>query len=105
MNIIKSGPVLRYMNCLFVVVTTNSHSVLTGATVMALRIQVFAQVALLFCVVTASMGGIADWHKAFSKLENKVNAQQEEIKSLHQIIEQLEKRLEPLEVKGEFGEV
>ena len=31
--------------------------------------------------------------------------QQEEIKSLHQIIVQLEKRLEQLEVKGEFREV
>ena len=30
---------------------------------------------------------------------------QEEIKSLHQKIEQLEKRLEPLEEKGEFDQV
>ena len=51
------------------------------------------------------MGDFSDWQMGFSQLENKVNVQQEEIKSLHQIIEQLEKRLEQLEVKGEFGEV
>ena len=70
---------------------------------MAPRNQVFLQVALLFCVVTTSMGGITDWQKAFSQLENMVNVQQKEIMSLHQMIEQLEKRLEPLEAKGEFG--
>ena len=48
------------------------------------------------------MGGITDMKKAFSQLENKVKVQQKEIKSLYQLIEQLEKRLEPLEVKGEF---
>ena len=48
------------------------------------------------------MGGITDWEKAFSQIENKVNVQQEEIKSLYQIIEHLEKRLEQLERKGEF---
>ena len=72
---------------------------------MAPSIQLMVQMALWFCVVTTSMGGITDWEKAFSQLENKVNVQQEEIKSLHQMIEQLEKRLEQLEVKGEFGEV
>ena len=72
---------------------------------MVTSIQVFVQVPLLFCLVTASMGGITDLEKAFSQLENKVNVQQEEIKSLHQIIEQLEKRLEPLEVKGRFEEI
>ena len=51
------------------------------------------------------MGGITDWQKTLSQLETKVNVQQEEIKSLHQIIEQLEKRLEQLEAKGEFDEV
>ena len=51
------------------------------------------------------MASIPDWPKAFSQLENKVNVQQEEIKSLHQIIEQLERRLEQLEVKGEVGDV
>ena len=71
---------------------------------MALSIQIFLQLAIVCCVVTTSMGGITDWEKAFSQLENKVNVQQEEIKSLYQMIEQLEKRLEPLEVKGEFGE-
>ena len=72
---------------------------------MAPSIQAFVQVALLFCVVTTSMGGITDWEKAFSQLENKVNMQQEVIKSLHQMMEQLEKRLEPLEEKGECDEV
>ena len=72
---------------------------------MAPSIQVFVQVALLFCVVTTSMGGITDLHKTVSELETKVKVSQEEIKSLHQLVEQLEKRLQPLEVKGEFGEV
>ena len=72
---------------------------------MALRIQVFVQVALLFCVVTTSMGGITDLHKTVSELENKVKVSQEEIKSLHRLMEQLEKRLQQLEVKGEFGGV
>ena len=79
--------------------------ILTEATVMAPNIQVSVQVALLFCVVTTSMGGMNDLQMAFSQLEIKVNVQQEEIKSLHQIIEHLEKRLEQFEVKGEFGEV
>ena len=72
---------------------------------MALSIQVFVQVALCFCVVTTSMGGITDWEKEFSQLENKVKDSQEEMKSLHQIIQHLEKRLQILEAKGEFGEV
>ena len=72
---------------------------------MAPSIQVFVQVAIFCCVVTTSIGGTTDWEKAFSQLENKVMVQQEEIKSLHQIIDQLEKRLEQLEVKGEFVEV
>ena len=72
---------------------------------MARSIQVFVQVALLFCLVSTSMGDVTDWQKAFSLLEHKVNMQQEEIKSLHHVIEQLEKRLEPLEVKGEFEEM
>ena len=72
---------------------------------MALKIQVLVLVAILFCLVTTSMGGITDWQKTLSQLETKVNVQQEEIKSLHQIIEQLEKRLEQLEAKGEFDEV
>ena len=69
---------------------------------MALNIQVFVQVALLFCVVTTSMGGITNLQKAFSQLEDRVNVQQEEIKLLHNLVEQLEKRLEPLEEKGEI---
>ena len=58
---------------------------------MTPSIQVFVQVALLCCVVTTSMRGITDWQKVFSELENKVNVQQEEIKSLHQVIEQFHK--------------
>ena len=72
---------------------------------MALRIQAFVQVALCFCVVTTSMGGITDWEKEFSQLENKVRDSQEEMKSLHQIIQHLEERLHILEEKGEFGEI
>ena len=68
---------------------------------MAPSIQIFLQMALLFCVVTTSMGGITELQKAFSQLENQVKMSQEEIKSLHQIIEQLERRLEQLEMKGE----
>ena len=85
--------------------STDWLTVLTGATVMAQSIQVFAQVALLFCVVTTSMGGVTDWQKAYSQLEYKVKVQEEEIKSLHQILEQLEMRLRSLETKGEFVEV
>ena len=91
-----------YNTACSVVVTTNY---LTGATVMAPSIRVFAQVALLFCVVTISMGGITDWQKKYSQLENKVKISHEEIKSLHQIIQQLEKRLQILEAKGELGEI
>ena len=73
---------------------------------MALSSQVFLQVSVLCCVVTASIGGSTDWQKAFSQLENTVKVSQKEIESLHQIIEQLEKRLEPLEAKGRLlGEV
>ena len=71
---------------------------------MARSIQVLVQLALLFCVVTTGMGSITDLQKAFSQLENKVNVQQEEIRSLYHIIEQLEKRLEPLEEKNDKGE-
>ena len=69
---------------------------------MALSIQNFVQVELLLCVLTTSMGSIINLQKALSQLENKVNVQQEEIKSLHHLVEQLEKRLEPLEDKGDF---
>ena len=72
---------------------------------MAQSIQVYVQVTLLCCVVTTSMGVITDLQKSFLELENKVKVSQEEIKSLHQTIEQLEKRLQILEVNGEFGEV
>ena len=72
---------------------------------MAPSIQVFVQVALLFCLVTTSMGGITDCGIEFSQLENKLNVQEEEIKQLHQMIELMEKRLEQLEAKGEFVEV
>ena len=78
----------------------------TGPTVMAPNIQLILHVAVLCCMVTTSIGGIADFHKAFSELQNEVKEirqqSQEEIKSLHQKIEQLEKRLEPLAIKGWF---
>ena len=72
---------------------------------MALRIQVFVQVALLFCMVTTSMGGIIDFEKKISRLENKVKDSQKEIKSLQQIIQKLEKRLQILEANGESDEI
>ena len=72
---------------------------------MAPSIPIFLQVAVLCCVVTTSMGGITDLQEAFSKLDNRVKVSQEEIESLHLIIEQLEKRIEQLEEKSEFGEV
>ena len=72
---------------------------------MAPSIQVFVQVVLVLCVVTTSMGEIIDLHKTVSELENKVKVSQEEIESLHHLIKQLEKRLQQLEVKGEFGGV
>ena len=84
---------------------TAKFGVLTGAKVMAPSIKVLVQVALLSCVVTTSMGVITDLQKSFLELETKVKMSQEEIKSLHQIIEQFEKRLEQLEVNGEFVEV
>ena len=107
MNPIKRGSVhvlpLTIKNCQFL---CGYHKLpLSGTEVMAPSTQVFVQVALLFCMVTTSIGGITDWEKVLLQLENKVNAQQEEIMSLHQMIEQLEKRLEPLEAKGEFGEI
>ena len=85
--------------------STGKITVLTGATVMAPSIQVFVQMALLFCVVTTSMGDVTDWQKAYSQLEYKVKVQQEEIKSLHHILEQLEMRLRSLETKGEIVDV
>ena len=69
---------------------------------MAPSIRVIVQVALLCCVVTTTMGGTTDWQKAYSQLENNMKMSQEEIKSLHKIIGQLEKRLEQLETKGEL---
>ena len=59
---------------------------------MAPTIQVSVQVAILFCLVTTSMGGMKDWQKAFSQLENKMN----------QMRVQFEKRLKSLEGKGEM---
>ena len=86
--------------------STKKVRVSIGTRIMALSIQVFVQVAILCCVVTTSMAwhrlSILDWPKTFSQLEDKVNVQQEEIKSLHHLVEQLEKRLEPLEEKGDF---
>ena len=103
MNIITNGPVFK--NPTLLGYHKPALRVVTEATVMNPSTQLFLQVALLCCVVTTSIGGITDWQKAFSQLENKVKESQEEIKSLHQKIEHLEKRLEPLEAKGEFGEV
>ena len=71
----------------------------------SIQVFVFVQVALLLCVVTTSMGGITDLQKVISELEIKVKVSQEEMNSLHQLIVQFEKRLQPLEVKGEFSEV
>ena len=82
--------------------STEKSTVLIVATVMAPSIQVFLQVSLLCCVVNTSIGGITDFQKAFSQLENKVKVSQEETKSLYQMTEQLEKRLKLLEAKGEF---
>ena len=64
----------------------------TGPTVMAPSIQVFLQVAVLCCVVTTSIGGIADFQKAFSELQNEVK----------EIKQQLDKRLEPFATEGWF---
>ena len=72
---------------------------------MAPSIHVFVQVALLFCMVTTTMGGITDFEKKISRLENKVKDSQKEMKSLQQIIQQLEERLEILEENGEFDEI
>ena len=69
---------------------------------MSPSIQLYVQITILCCVVTTSMGGIADWQKEFSRLENKVKLQQEDIDSFRQIIEQMEKRLQQFESKGEF---
>ena len=104
-NINKSRP--DYKNCLFScgdhkLALRNLEYRLTGTTVMAPRIQVSVKVAFLFCVVTTSMGGITDLHKTVSELETKMKVSREDIKSLHQLIVQLEKRLQPLKAKGEF---
>ena len=72
---------------------------------MATSIQIFVQGALLFCVVTTGIGGTNDWQKGFSQLEYKVKVSEKEIKALHQIIQQLKKRLQILETKGDIGEV
>ena len=109
MNIFKSGPGNQGMKTSSsVVVTTNStenSTLLTGDTVMAPSIQVFVQVTILFCVVSASLSGITDFEKRISQLEIQVKESQEQIKSLHWVIEHLEKRLRQLEAKGECDEV
>ena len=88
------------------VTKTNTDKVreLTGTTVMTPSIQVFLQFVLFCCMVTSSEGGITDFEKRLSQLENKVIDSQEEIKSLYQIIGQLERRLKTLEAKGESGD-
>ena len=107
MNIIKTDHLLsndyKHPALLWLPQTsTEKVRALTGTRIMALSIQNFLQVELLLCVLTTSMGSIINLEKALSQLENKVNVQQEEIKSLHHLVEQLEKRLEPLEEKGDF---
>ena len=74
---------------------------MTGVTVMAQSIQALVQVAVLVCVVSTSIGGITDFEEKISQLENIVKVSQEELKSLYQMIKLLEKRLDPLEAKGE----
>ena len=75
---------------------------------MAPNIQVLLQAAVLCCVVTATIGEITDFQKAFLELQNEVKElkqqSQEEIGSLHLKIERLEKKLEPLHAKGELSE-
>ena len=78
---------------------------------MAPNVKVFLQVALVCYVVTTSIGGSIDFQKALATLQKEVKdlkqQSQEEIHSLvteiellHQKNEQLEKRLEQIEVKG-----
>ena len=72
---------------------------------MAPNMQVLLQAAVLCCVVTVTIGGITDFQKAFLELQNEVKAikqqSQEEVRSLHLKIELLEKKLQPLQAKGE----
>ena len=67
--------------------------ILTGTTVMAPNIEVFVQVTIKFLCGDYQYGGyvITDLQKAFSQFENRVNLQQYEIKSLHQMTEQFHK--------------
>ena len=105
MNVINIRPGFQGINtaCSIAVTTnrTEKSILLTGATVMAPSIQVFVQVTLFLCMVITSMGGITDFEEKISQLENKVIVSQEEIKSLHWMIQQLEKRLQQLEGKGD----
>ena len=60
-------------------------------------------------MVTTTSGEITDFQKAFLELQNEVKElkqqSQEEIGSLHLKIEQLEKKLEPLQAKSELSEI
>ena len=80
----------------------------TGPTVMAQNIQVFLQVAVLFCVVTTSIGGITDFQKAFSELQNEVKEirqqSQEEIKSLQNEVKEIRQQSQE-EIKSLQNEV
>ena len=74
-----------------VVITTSAEklSVFTGATIMAPKIQVFLQVALLCYVVTNSIAGVIDYEKAFARLEK-------EMKDLKEHSAGLEKEMKDL---------
>ena len=123
MNIITNGCVLQVTikavsSVVVITTSTEKLSVFTGATIMAPKIQVFLQVALLCYVVTNSIAGVIDFEKAFARLEKEMKdlkehsdqeinllhkkneASDEEINSLHKKNEELEKRLERLEAKG-----
>ena len=75
---------------------------------MAQNIQVFLQVAVLFCVVTTSIGGITDFQKAFSELQNEVKEirqqSQEEIKSLQNEVKEIRQQSQE-EIKSLQNEV
>ena len=123
MNIITNGCVLQVTiktvsSVVVITTSTEKLSVLTGATIMAPKIQVFLQVALLCYVVTNSIAGVIDFEKAFARLEKEMKDlkehsaglekemkdlkehSDEEINSLRKKNEELEKRLEQIEAKS-----
>ena len=68
---------------------------------MAPNIQLVLHVAVLCCVVTTSIGGITDFQKAFSELQNEVKEirqqSQEEIKSLQNEVEESQEEIRSLQ--------